>query len=275
VLSRVREAKPAASVIAKVRDAAGETHPALVGQRFGHGQVAALLVGDLWRTGLRDEGKRDDLAKTWRQLMRWLVVEVPDRIELRVQPVPEDPNQAVRLQVVARDRTYQPLDDATVALTVRQVTNGVASAGLPDSNPLVTATNGIRLTAEPALTGPGLYEATFVPREAGGYHVEAVVTDAQGGAVGRAEAGWTADPAAEEFRSLKPNRALLEQIARQTGGDVLAPDDLEKWAASLPRRTAPIMESRSMPLWHQPAVFLFALACFIAEWGLRRWKGLA
>ncbi len=275
VLSRVRETKPAASVIASVRDDAGQVHPALVGQRFGHGQVAALLLGDLWRAGLRDEGKREDLAKTWRQLIRWLVVEVPDRIELRVQPVPEDPNEAVRIQVVARDRAFQPLDDATVALTVRQVTNEVASAGLPARDQPVTATNGIRLTAEPALTGPGLYEATFVPREAGGYYVEAAVTDAHGAAVGRAEAGWTADPAAEEFRSLKPNRALLEQIARQTGGKVLTPGDLEKWAATLPRRTAPIMESDSMPLWHQPAVFLFALACFVVEWGLRRWKGLA
>jgi hypothetical protein len=74
---------------------------------------------------------------------------------------------------------------------------------------------------------------------------------------------------------LKPNRALLEQIARQTGGEVLAPATLERWAATLPRRAAPVMESNSMPLWHQPAVFFFALACFAAEWGLRRWKGLA
>ena len=275
VLSRVRETKPAASVIATVRDDAGQVYPTLVGQRFGHGQVAALLLGDFWRAGLRDEGKREDLGKAWRQLMRWLVVEVPNRIELRVQPVPEDPNQAVRLQVVARDRAFQPLDDATVMFNVRLVTNEVASTGSPAGDRLVTSTNGIRLNAEPALTGPGLYEATFVPREAGGYLVEAAVSDAQGGAAGHAQAGWTADPAAEEFRSLKPNRALLEQIARQTGGEVLAPDDLERWAATLPRRAAPVMESHSMPLWHQPAVFFFALACFAAEWGLRRWKGLA
>ena len=275
VLSRVRETKPAASVIATVRDDAGQVYPALVGQRFGHGQVAALLLGDFWRAGLRDEGKREDLDKAWRQLMRWLVVEVPNRIELRVQPVPEDPNQAVRLQVVARDRAFQPLDDATVTFNVRLVTNEVASAGSPTGDRLVTSTNGIRLTAEPALTGPGLYEATFVPREAGGYRVEAVVSDAQGGVAGHAESGWTADPTAEEFRSLKPNRALLEQIARQTGGEVLAPATLERWAATLPRRAAPVMESNSMPLWHQPAVFFFALACFAAEWGLRRWKGLA
>ncbi len=274
VLNLVRGTKPGASVIATVRDAADQVYPALVEQRFGHGRVAALLLGDLWRAGLRDEGKRADLDKAWRQLTRWLVAEVPSRIDLRIQPLPEDPNQAVRLQVIARDRAFQPLDDATVALSVRVVTNETAAPGAPATDRLVASTNAIPLTAEPALSGPGVYETTFVPREAGGYRVEARVTDAQGGAAGQAESGWAVDPAAEEFRSLKPNRALLEQIARQTGGEMVAPADLGRWVGALPRRAAPLMESDSTPLWHQPAVLLFALGCLVAEWGLRRAKGL-
>ena len=71
------------------------------------------------------------------------------------------------------------------------------------------------------------------------------------------------------------NRALLESIAKQTGGEVIAADQLDGFAAGLPNRKAPITESWSYPLWHQPAVFLFALACFVAEWGLRRSKGMA
>jgi hypothetical protein len=93
--------------------------------------------------------------------------------------------------------------------------------------------------------------------------------------VGRAQAGWTADPAAEEFKSLKPNRALLENIARQTGGAVIPVADLAAFVEKLPNRKAPITESVTTPLWHQPLVFLLALACFAAEWGLRRWKGMA
>jgi hypothetical protein len=27
-------------------------------------------------------------------------------------------------------------------------------------------------------------------------------------------------------------------------------------------------------VWHQPWVFLLAILCLTAEWGLRRWKGL-
>jgi hypothetical protein len=49
---------------------------------------------------------------------------------------------------------------------------------------------------------------------------------------------------------------------------------LERFARELPNRKAPVMESASIPLWHTPAMFLFALACFVAEWGVRRWKGL-
>jgi hypothetical protein len=56
---------------------------------------------------------------------------------------------------------------------------------------------------------------------------------------------------------------------------VIAADRLDAFVSSLPQRKAPIAESWTLPLWHQPAVFLFALLCFVGEWGLRRWKGLA
>ena len=92
--------------------------------------------------------------------------------------------------------------------------------------------------------------------------------------LGRAEAGWSSDLAAEEFRSLTPNVALLEDIARKTGGEVVAIDDLQKFASRLPQLRAPVMETWSYPAWHTPAMFAFALACLLAEWGLRRWKGM-
>ena len=80
--------------------------------------------------------------------------------------------------------------------------------------------------------------------------------------------------AAEEFKSLTPNVALLESIAHKTRGEVVDASKLEDFARSLPHRKAPIMESWTMPLWHTPLMFGFALLCFVSEWGLRRWKGL-
>jgi hypothetical protein len=67
----------------------------------------------------------------------------------------------------------------------------------------------------------------------------------------------------------------MEQLARQTGGRVLTPDDLDSFSKELPTQRAPITETWTRPLWHTPWMFLFALACFVGEWGLRRYKGLA
>jgi len=271
VLNRVRDVKPGASVISEVQDESGKKYPALVAQRFGNGRVGALLVGDLWRWGLHDEVTRSDMDKSWRQTIRWLIADVPARIEFHAGPKRDDPNQAMSLQVRARDKDFKPLDNASVKITVTPLADTLQTnlAGA------LQVTNSVQLMAEPALTEAGRYEAMYVPRLSGGYLAEAVVTDADGIEVGRAQAGWSADPAAEEFRSLKPNRALLENIARQTGGEVIGVNDLAAFAAKLPNRKAPITENWSFPLWHQPLVFLFALACFGAEWGLRRWKGLA
>jgi hypothetical protein len=124
------------------------------------------------------------------------------------------------------------------------------------------------------LSEAGLYETTFVPRDTGGYRAETIVTDATGAVVGNAETGWSSDPAAEEFRTLIPNKALLEEIAKKTGGEMVPADKLDAFAAALPYRQVPITESWTTPFWHQPWIFLFALACFAIEWGLRRWKGL-
>ena len=277
VLNQVREFKPGASVIATASDGSGKTYPALVVQRFGSGRTAALTIGDLWHWGLKDKDARKDMDKAWRQIVRWLVADVPERIAAQVEPKPSDPDQAVLLEVRVRDEKFQPLDNAGVTLAVQSVTAGNGAPTNPPSPGQApgAGSNVIRIPAEASPTEPGLYQATFIPRETGGYRVEVVVTNAVGAEVGRSEAGWSSDPAADEFHSLKPNRALLEEIARKTGGEVIAPERLESFAAGLPRRKVPVAESWTLPLWHQPVVFLFALACFIGEWGLRRWKGMA
>ena len=256
VLNPIREAKPGASILATVSDVDNHTYPALVVQRFGLGSVAALMVGDLWHWGFQSEAMQKDLGKTWRQLARWLVSDIPSRVHLEAQPS-DDPTQ-VRLIVQVRDEEYKPLDSVNVRLAVES---------LADSKPL-------ELSAEPSATEPGRYEATYVVRQAGAYAIGALVTQSDGAVVGRAETGLTSDPAVDEFRSLKPNRALLETIARRTGGEIISMDRLPKFVRDLPYRGAPITETVSSPLWQQPAVYLFAVACFLADWGLRRWKGL-
>jgi hypothetical protein len=259
VLNRVGAAKPAATVIATVNDGKGE-HPALVTQRFGRGRTAALLIGDLWHGGLGDEVRQKDLGRAWRQMIRWLVADVPGAIEVRAEPQADA--QTVRIEVRARDAKFEPVENARVTLKIQR-----AGGKGPDAE--------LTIPAEPSPKDAGLYIASYTPRESGGYRVEAAVLNESGANAGIAETGWSTNLDTEEFRLLAPNRALMEQLARKTGGEVIAPDRLEKFAKDMPQRKAPITETSTEPLWHTSGMFLFALACFLGEWGLRRKSGLA
>ncbi len=265
VFNRVRGLKPGASVIANVRDEKGAELPALAVQRFGRGRTAALMVGDVWRWGMKDAAAHADMDRSWRQLVRWLIADVPARVQTTAEPIAADANGTIRVQVRVRDEKFQPVDDAAVTVNIEPIvfegTGG--AAGSP-----------IKLEAEPALTEPGLYQVSYVPRQTGGYKATATVKNSNGADLGRGEAGWSTDLAAEEFRSLVPNVALLEDIARKTGGQVVPAEDLIKFVGHLPELRAPVMETWSYPAWHTPLMFAFALACLLAEWGLRRWKGM-
>jgi hypothetical protein len=67
----------------------------------------------------------------------------------------------------------------------------------------------------------------------------------------------------------------MENVARQTGGAVLRKEGLSAFAKELPAKRAPVTETVTRPLWHSPFFFGFALVCFLGEWGIRRFKGLA
>ena len=204
------------------------------------------------------------MDKAWRQLLRWLVADVPNEVELTAEPQPDDAAGAMQLQVRVRDQKFQPMDNAAVLVEVQPVMTEGGTAG----------TNSIRLRAEPSASEAGMYQVAYVPHLTGGYRATAFVTNSVGVEVGRAAARWTTDMAAEEFRSLTPNVALLEDIARKTGGEVVAANKLNEFARKLPQHHAPVMEAWTFPLWHTPVMFGFALACLVSEWGLRRWKGM-
>ena len=278
VLSRVGEPKPGATVLLTATDeASGKEHPALAVQRFGRGKTAAMMIGDLWRWQMHDEAQTGEQGKAWRQLIRWLISDSPEQIEMSVDRIPADANQAVKIGVRVNDDKFWPMENAAVNLSVRSLTLENPREGV-DSEMRQTSvlnTNVVHLVAEPSPSEVGLYEAVYIPRETGGYAVDAAVTDMDGLTVGNAETGWSSDPASEEFRSLNPDRNLMEQIARQTGGQVVEQSGLLDFVKSLPSKEVPVTEEFTSPLWHTGWLFALAIGCFVSEWGIRRTRGLA
>jgi hypothetical protein len=257
-LNRVSSIKPGASVLARVTNDDGTVSPALVVQRFNRGRAAALLVGDMWRWHVGRKTHEDaEPARAWRQTLRWLVSETPKRVEVLSERVADDPNQPMRVSVKVFDEEYKPLDNASVRVTVTP----------PDGK-------AIELVAEPVDATSGVYATTYVPRLAGPYRAEIVAAAADASEIGRRTTGWTAEPAADEFRTLAANRELLERIAADTGGEVIELDALEAFVEELPSRKIPVTEPVIYPVWHRWAMLVAVVGLLVCEWGLRRWKGL-
>ena len=109
-----------------------------------------------------------------------------------------------------RDAEYRPLDNAKVALKIT----------LPDGG-------AITLDAEPEGREAGLYATTYVTRQPGAHRVVATANSPDGATVGERETGWAAQPAADEFARLTPDRDFLATLAAKTGGEVVDGDRLD------------------------------------------------
>ncbi|MBD3674910.1 MAG: hypothetical protein HUJ26_15440 [Planctomycetaceae bacterium] len=258
-LNPVGALKPGASELSVVNTRQGEKRPALVTQRFGKGRSGALLIGDLWRWKLyQDSPDNEDLEKAWRQTIRWLVGEVPQRLQVETVRKVSDPNRPVEITAEVNDENYKPLDNAKVTIEVTT----------PDGEQLT-------LKAEPKQALSGLYASSYVPRNPGMYRAKVIAHHPDGSEIQQSETGWVSEPASEEFLTLKPNREFLETIARESGGEVVNLADLDQFVRTLPEREIPVVEPKVHPVWHKWGVFLLAVGLLVGEWGLRRWKGLA
>jgi hypothetical protein len=204
---------------------------------------------------MRSAEQHTDLDKFWRQTVRGLLADVPRRAVLSSR-LAED--GALELEVGALGPDFRPSEKVSVSVRVR--------------NPEGEWSD---LDAQPDASRPGLFVARIGSKRSGPWLAEAVVTDAADGAVSRAQTEWAVNEDAEEFRAVKPDGTALSALAAKTGGRMVAREDLPSLVEELKKRPQPVMETKTEPLWHQPLWLAMAMACFVGEWGLRRWKGLA
>ena len=256
-VNQVSAIKPGASILSTVIDSERRTLPAIITQRYGEGKSAAVTIADFWRWGMKDPEQQENLARSWRQLVRWAINEVPSRVELEKEEVNSGPLPLTKLSVRVQTKTFDPQDDATVILTVSHQ-DGETST----------------LSAEPSLTDPGLFTTEYASENPSGYRVQASVLDGEGEEIGTDEIARTINPEADEFAKLGPNQSTLGRIAAETGGKMLRLDELAELPALLKTLDLPISEVRQRPLWHTPWLFLIALACFLGEWVIRRRQGI-
>lgn len=286
--------RPGAVVMAEVKDEQDNHWPALVVQRFGKGRTAALCIGDLWRWRLSEglqklhglnltsgnggDGRSDggsgssivapgaaseedlgDHARACRQMVRWLVADVPKRMDLAVRDEPSLGTGSVRLTAFVRGADFEARENADVKFTVTS----------PDGQKF-------ELAGEPSDTESGSFEATVAAAQAGAWKVSvsAALADEGNPEPLLAETGWASQPDQKEMKSVEVNRTFLQSVADLTKGRMVELKELDRFIDSLPQSSAPLVEVWSWPIWHSWWIFLAALACLVTDWALRRRRGL-
>lgn len=71
------------------------------------------------------------------------------------------------------------------------------------------------------------------------------------------------------------DEGLLRRLAESSGGEFLTLDRLGELQSLLEATIDNRSRFSELPLWDNPFLFLFVVACFGAEWALRKRFGLA
>jgi hypothetical protein len=271
-----RPKSTARTLIEAVTDAAGEVngeagaadeveHAFLCWHRVGAGRVAYLAAPDTWR--LRWQTGDRMHHRFWGQFLRWITAAGAgagsDVVRLQTDRTRYAAGEPVEITVWLKDPGGRPLEGEDVQIEARTFNNETAS---------------VELTPDPQV--PGRYFGTFTDLTAGAYQLAVrgkVVDDLLKQAAQADEVKATITVSASdsiELMNTQCNRALLEQVAQMTGGQVIPPTALSE-VLQLVSFTPEVNESiQRTPLWNRWSNLFLVLGCLFTEWVVRKGKGL-
>ncbi len=257
-VNRIASTRPGATVLLT---GSGEdlSQPVLAFQRYGRGKALAFAVQDAWLWQMHaDMALEDRTHETlWRQLLRWLVSDVPAAVAFTAGDERVMPEEPVTLRADVHDERFDAVNDAAVVARV-------------------TAPSGA-VTDVPLHWGAGRdgeYRAPFVPAEAGRHEVAIAVS---GGAQrsGSATGSFDVGASNEEMVGATMRAPLLRRIAEESGGRFYTPETVGSLPADIAISGSGVTVREYRELWDMPVIFLGLLTLLGAEWSFRRRRGLA
>ena len=233
--------------------------PVLATQRFGRGNATVFTPQDSWQWKMGAGIAVDDVTHStfWRQLVRSLTEESPERLELTVTPERVAPGEPVEIRARVADEQFLDVNDASVVASVQSPSGRVAQVPL-----------------EWSLTENGMYTGRFVAEEAGVYSVGGESRRGRD-VVGGAPVAMLADDQGADVEQAELRAPLLQRVARETGGRYYPLADAGRLADDVLYTESGVTVREALDLWDMPAVFVALAILLGAEWAVRRSRGLA
>jgi len=251
--------KPGATVLARgnVPGAGGQNPVILAFQRFGKGKAVAFTTASSWRwrMGLDHEDNFHEMF--WRQMLRWLVSDVPDPIDAGSEKPSYSRDDNALLKVEANDGSFLPLNNVTFSAGVK------APSG---------QTTTVTVAGEDGKEGK--YAGSFRPQE-DGVHEFACEAFQGEKSLGAAKTHFLVAESEQEFHDASLKTALLQRISSETGGRYYTPSRLSTLAEDISYTDKGVSRVEELDLWDMPFLFLLLIGLASAEWYFRKRKGLS
>jgi len=251
--------KPAATVLLNGTDERQRSVPVLLWQPYGRGKAIGFLAQDSWEWQMHASITLEDQTHEnfWRQMLRWLVTDVPSPVAAILTPDRVEPGEAVTIEASVVDPSWVDLNDARVMARV-------------------TRPGGSTLDVPLQWTGQrdGQYRGTFVSTVPGAYEV-AVDADRDAKPIGTDVAYVQAGAGDAEFFDPTMHEAPLRRIAEETGGRFYTAENVAGVAEDVSYAGRGVTSVEQRELWNMPIVLIMLVGLVCAEWGYRRAVGLS
>jgi uncharacterized membrane protein len=257
-VNRIGRARPGATVLLTgTPTKGGERQTVLAFQRYGRGKAIAFPVQDSWLWQMLNDVDDVTFESYWRQLLRWLVSDVPSRVMVAAAGDQAAPGDAVELNAEVSDRTFLKVNNAEAVARVTSPSGNVSEMPL-----------------EWSVTRDGQYKASFTPSEKGLYRVDVRARMGTDSIVSDPSYIASGDLSTEYFGA-EMRAPLLRRIADETGGRFYTGENVAQLAKDIVFTDAGNTVVDRKDLWDMPIVFLLILALVTSEWGYRKLRGLA
>jgi uncharacterized membrane protein len=259
-VNRIGRAKPGATVLLTgAPTKGGDREIVLAYQRYGRGKAIVFPVQDSWVWQMDASIDVEDVSfeSYWRQLLRWLVNDVPSRVMVAATGDQAAPGDPVELNAEISDRTFLKVNNAQAVARVTSPSGNVSEMPL-----------------EWSVTRDGEYKASFTPTEKGLYRVD-VRTRMGTDSVVSGPSYIAAGDLATEYFGAEMRAPLLRRIADETGGRFYTGEKVADLAKDIVFTDVGNTVVDRKDLWDMPIVFLLVMALVTSEWGYRKLRGLA
>lgn len=260
MVNPIRSIKPGATLLlSSPANAQEDPYVAMAWQRYGRGKVIAFPVQNSWIWQMHHEIELGDQTHEllWRQLLRWLIESVPQRLSLNLSAQKIHAGGVIKLrsEVLKPDFSAQREVQPRAVLTAQ------------DGSEQVTT-----LKPHPSLAG--VYETELAVAEPGDYLVRVELEETEQ-VIQSSATRLRATRAGDEYFDSEMNEKLLRRIAEVSNGDFFEAQDAGKLVDALDKNLRGSRTLLRLELWDMPILFVLLITLLCAEWGYRRWLRLA